>query len=365
MSQSSLDILNQIVQGGQENADWTTNLKLQQMAAAKQAQAVQQATQKGFNQASAGQPGTQSGDAFGMFMKAVAQQESGGNYGALGSMVGGDRAYGKYQVMGANVANWTKEALGYSMDPNAFLQNKAAQDQVAKYKLGQLFRQFGPKQGAAAWNQGVAGMQAGGGHDYAKEVMQRMQQFGYQAGQQNPTSAGYGKWMSPLNVMPSDPTSGYGWRINPVSGQRSFHEGADYGAALGSRVSSAQGGHIVSSGWDPIYGNQVIVGNKGIRTMYGHLNKINPRFSEGDMINAGQRLGQVGSTGWSTGPHLHFGVSKGGEYVNPSRFFSGQLRGGNPSQQQPAQQRSNRKNVNDALKNTGRDFSHILQNLGL
>jgi murein DD-endopeptidase MepM/ murein hydrolase activator NlpD len=99
--------------------------------------------------------------------------------------------------------------------------------------------------------------------------------------------------------------------------------------------------------------------------MYGHLNKINPRFSEGDMINAGQRLGQVGSTGWSTGPHLHFGVSKGGEYVNPSRFFSGQLRGGNPSQQQPAQQRSNRKNVNDALKNTGRDFSHILQNLGL
>lgn len=98
---------------------------------------------------------------------AIAQRESGGNYNALGKTTGtGDRAYGKYQVMGANVPSWTKEVLGQSFSPQEFLKNPQAQDAVAKHKLGQYLQQYGnPEDAASVWFSGRTQAKAGNAAD--------------------------------------------------------------------------------------------------------------------------------------------------------------------------------------------------------
>ena len=84
-------------------------------------------------------------------MAGIAKKESGGNYGAVGPATRGDRAYGKYQVMGANVPQWTREALGQSMTPLEFLHSPQAQEAVARAKLGSYMQQYGPVGAANAW----------------------------------------------------------------------------------------------------------------------------------------------------------------------------------------------------------------------
>jgi hypothetical protein len=91
---------------------------------------------------------------FEQFFWSIAQQESGSNYGALGVWTGGDRAYGKYQVMGDNVPGWTKAYYGKSLTPNQFLNNPAAQEAVARGKLKSLYNQYGDRGAAAAWYSG-------------------------------------------------------------------------------------------------------------------------------------------------------------------------------------------------------------------
>lgn len=326
MPASNFDILSEIGSGSKSATDFVEALKMQQMAAQRAAADRLAAQQQGYAAGSAGQRGTPSDTAFKMFMRAIKQQESGGNYGALGQYVGGDRAYGAYQIMGNNIPTWTQQALGYSLTPEQYLANKQAQNQTAKYHLWNYFKRYGPEDAARAWNQGVAGMQASpqNGADYANSVMGYMNQYGYQ----NPTSVGHSGvggrgWMSPLQGA-LNITSDFGPRTHPINGGESFHSGIDLAAGLGSRVGAARGGTILSSGWDPIYGNQVIVqGPNGLQTMYGHLNRINQRFGVGDIIHPGQRIGQVGSTGLSSGPHLHFAASRNDQYFDPTRFLTG------------------------------------------
>lgn len=88
--------------------------------------------------------------------EAVGKYESGGNYGTIGPVTSsGDKAYGKYQVMGNNIPSWTKEVLGKSMTPQQFLNDKAAQDKVAEAKLGQYLTKYGtPEDAASAWFSG-------------------------------------------------------------------------------------------------------------------------------------------------------------------------------------------------------------------
>src|SRR6185503_5018035 len=85
------------------------------------------------------------------YADAISGIESGGNYGALGPETKGDRAYGKYQVMGANVGPWSKEILGLELTPEQFLANPQAQDAVFQGKFGQYVQKFGPEGAAQAW----------------------------------------------------------------------------------------------------------------------------------------------------------------------------------------------------------------------
>jgi hypothetical protein len=101
------------------------------------------------------QPAAADGDMLTRLKAGIAQKESGGNYSALGPVTkSGDRAYGKYQVMGANVGPWTQAALGKSMTPQEFAANPQAQESVANYQLGNYLKQYGPQGAAAMWFSG-------------------------------------------------------------------------------------------------------------------------------------------------------------------------------------------------------------------
>ena len=91
---------------------------------------------------------------FEQFFSAISEQESNGNYSAKGVWVNGDRAYGKYQVMGANIPSWTRTYYGKSLTPQQFLNNPKAQEAVARGVLKSYFNKWGARGAAAAWYAG-------------------------------------------------------------------------------------------------------------------------------------------------------------------------------------------------------------------
>ena len=102
-------------------------------------------------------------------------------------------------------------------------------------------------------------------------------------------------------------TSGYGYRVNPVSGVYKLHSGSDIGASYGSAIYAAASGTVILAGWNGGYGNCVMINHgNGYTTLYGHMSSI--AVSDGQSVSQGQVIGYVGSTGNSTGPHLHFEV---------------------------------------------------------
>jgi len=115
-------------------------------------------------------------------------------------------------------------------------------------------------------------------------------------------------------------TSQYGWRTHPILGTKRMHTGIDIGAPSGTTIKSGDAGAVVHAGWLGAYGNAVVVDHGGgISTLYGHMSSVAVR--EGQQVSAGQKLGAVGSTGWSTGPHLHFEVRQNGDPVNPWTYL--------------------------------------------
>ena len=115
-------------------------------------------------------------------------------------------------------------------------------------------------------------------------------------------------------------SSSYGWRIHPVTGKKSLHTGTDLPAPTGTKVIAAGAGEVILAGWYGAYGNAVIVDHGGgYTTLYGHNSSLN--VSVGDMVTAGQTVSYVGSTGWSTGAHLHFEVRVNGNTTDPMAFF--------------------------------------------
>jgi len=114
-------------------------------------------------------------------------------------------------------------------------------------------------------------------------------------------------------------SSYYGMRTNPFTGKLQFHKGMDFAAKIGSKVLAVAGGVITWSGERYGYGNLVEVNHgNGYVTRYGH-NKEN-LVEVGDTIKKGQEIARMGSTGRSTGPHVHFEVLKDGRQINPERF---------------------------------------------
>lgn len=113
-------------------------------------------------------------------------------------------------------------------------------------------------------------------------------------------------------------SSGFGKRRHPILGYSKMHKGADYAAPKGTPIQAAGNGVIVASGWNGAYGKYIrIRHNDTFHTAYAHMNAIRKGMSKGARVKQGQIIGTVGSTGRSTGPHLHYEVLKHGKQVNP------------------------------------------------
>ncbi len=115
-------------------------------------------------------------------------------------------------------------------------------------------------------------------------------------------------------------SSNFGWRIDPFSGSRAFHEGMDFMAQVGTAAHTAAGGVVIFSDWHPQYGNMIEVDHgNGLVTRYAHL--LSRQVKVGDVVMSGEKIGQVGNTGRSTGAHLHFEVRQNGAPLNPEHFL--------------------------------------------
>ena len=115
-------------------------------------------------------------------------------------------------------------------------------------------------------------------------------------------------------------TSQYGYRIHPISGRKTLHRGIDIGAGLGTNVLAAEAGTVVTSGWNNSYGYYITINHgNGYVTLYAHNSKL--LVSKGDKVTRGQVIAKCGSTGNSTGPHIHFEVLLNGQLQNPMNYF--------------------------------------------
>lgn len=113
---------------------------------------------------------------------------------------------------------------------------------------------------------------------------------------------------------------GTGWRVHPVYGYRSCHTGIDISAPTGTPIQSAGAGVVLSARWSTAYGNMMLVDHGGgLVTMYAHMTSF--AVGNGATVGNGQIIGYVGSTGWSTGPHLHFEVHVNGIPYDPMGWF--------------------------------------------
>ena len=120
-------------------------------------------------------------------------------------------------------------------------------------------------------------------------------------------------------------TSGFGVRSDPFLGRPAMHTGLDFRAQMGDPVRATANGKVVSAGWSGGYGRMVEINHgNGLATRYGHLSEINVKV--GDYVKIGQVIGEVGSTGRSTGPHLHYETRIDGEAVDPQKFLRAGVR---------------------------------------
>lgn len=116
-------------------------------------------------------------------------------------------------------------------------------------------------------------------------------------------------------------SSNFGWRLDPFTGQRAMHEGVDFVAESGTPIKAAAGGIVIYSDYHVGYGNMLEIDHgNGLVSRYGHASKR--LVKEGDVVLRGQKIGEVGSTGRSTGPHLHFEVLLNGAPQNPTRYLN-------------------------------------------
>lgn len=115
-------------------------------------------------------------------------------------------------------------------------------------------------------------------------------------------------------------TSKYGMRFHPILKKNKMHTGMDIGAPKGANIVAAENGTVMQAGWNTAYGNMILINHGGnLVTLYGHASKL--LVTTGQKVTKGQTIAKVGSTGYSTGPHLHFEVRKNGDPVNPNSYL--------------------------------------------
>ncbi|MCR4724292.1 MAG: peptidoglycan DD-metalloendopeptidase family protein [Clostridia bacterium] len=120
-------------------------------------------------------------------------------------------------------------------------------------------------------------------------------------------------------------TSPFGWRYLSLLGGRNYHTGVDIGAAGGTNILAANSGKVIKAGWNNSYGYMVMVDHGGgIVTLYAHSSKL--LVKTGDVVTRGQAIALIGSTGMSTGNHLHFEVRVNGKYQNPLNYITPSVR---------------------------------------
>ena len=130
------------------------------------------------------------------------------------------------------------------------------------------------------------------------------------------------KWDATPSIWPVKGwiTSGFGKRVSPFTGQMSVHEGVDIGAPFNTPVQSPAAGRVVVTGFDPRMGNLVAIDHGyGMETQYGHMAKV--LVKSGQKVRRGDVIGLVGSTGLSTGPHLHYHIKSNSHPVDPQRYI--------------------------------------------
>ncbi len=172
-------------------------------------------------------------------------------------------------------------------------------------------------------------MSSGSGLGMSELFAQQLENKGASAQPQAPITTGAIRAMpgqlppgledAPHFVLPvqGTPTSGYGTRIDPIKGTTSVHPGFDLAAKTGTPVSAAAAGTVVHAGPAGTYGNLVTIRHEGgYETRYAHLSAVSVKV--GDRVDAGAPIGAVGTTGYSTGPHLHFEVRHDGTTVDPA-----------------------------------------------
>jgi len=133
-------------------------------------------------------------------------------------------------------------------------------------------------------------------------------------------SGGYYSWPVPSCTYI---TSKFGYRVHPIFGTTKYHSGVDIAAGYGATIQAAAGGTVSIAEKSDSYGYYcVIYHSNGTTTLYAHMNEM-PCVSVGSTVSAGQVIGYVGSTGWSTGPHCHFEIRVNGSCVDPLSYFPG------------------------------------------
>ncbi len=131
-----------------------------------------------------------------------------------------------------------------------------------------------------------------------------------------------GSFMWPLPAANNVVTCKYGMRVHPITGVYKLHTGVDLRASSGTKIYAANSGTVTTAAYSTAYGYYVVINHGGgVATLYAHMSKM--AVSRGQKVSQGAVIGYVGSTGYSTGPHLHFEIIKNGNYVDPISQYPG------------------------------------------
>lgn len=133
----------------------------------------------------------------------------------------------------------------------------------------------------------------------------------------DPAAASVQGFIAPIDA---EIGSRFGMRRHPIFRVRRMHNGVDYGAPTGTSIWASKTGTVIFAGWKGGYGNTVVIQHAGgVSTLYAHMSKL--MADAGSFVTRGEVIGLVGSTGWSTGPHLHFEVRRNGDPADPELFL--------------------------------------------